>query len=72
MDRYWFCVKHHRVEGPGGEVCPPIDRLGPYDTEDEAANALEKAKQRNEEWDNDPEWIDEPGWDGQSKRRSPE
>jgi hypothetical protein len=72
MDRYWFCVKHHQVEGPGGEVCPPIDRLGPYDTEDEAANALEKAKQRNEEWDNDPEWIDEPGWDGQSKRRSPE
>ena len=31
MDKYWFCVKHHAVEGPDG--CPPIDRLGPYDTE---------------------------------------
>jgi hypothetical protein len=72
MDRYWFCVKHHRVEGPGGEVCPPIDRLGPYDTEDEAAKALEKAKQRNDDWDNDPEWNDEPGSDAQSTRRSAE
>ena len=72
MDKYWFCVKHHRVEQTPGDVCPPIDRLGPYDTEEDATRALEKAAQRNEEWDNDPDWSDEPGWDGQSKRRSPE
>jgi len=34
------------------------DRLGPYDTEAEAARALEKVKERNEEWDNDPKWND--------------
>jgi hypothetical protein len=56
MATYWYCVKHHAVEGPDG--CPPIDRLGPYDTEAEAARALEKAKERNEEWDNDPQWND--------------
>jgi hypothetical protein len=56
-DRYWFCVKHHRVEGADG--CPPQDRLGPYPTEAEAARALEKVKERNEEWDNDPAWNDD-------------
>ena len=56
MGKYWYCVKHHAVEGPDG--CAPIDRLGPYDTEDEAAHALEKAEQRNQEWDNDPNWND--------------
>ncbi len=70
MEKYWFCVKHHAVEGPDG--CPPIDRLGPYATEAEAARALDKAKERNEEWDNDPNWSDEPGWDGQSRRRTTE
>ena len=35
------------------------DRLGPYDTEAEAAHALEKVEERNEEWDNDPKWNDE-------------
>jgi hypothetical protein len=69
MDRYWFCVKHHAVEGPEG--CPPIDRLGPYPTEAEASRALERAAERNAEWDDDPDWSDEPGLDGQS-RRSPE
>jgi hypothetical protein len=66
---FWFCVKHHRVEQTPGDVCPPIDRLGPYDTEADAQRALEKAQERNDEWDNDPSWSDEPGWDGQSKRR---
>ena len=40
---YWFCVKHHRVEQTPGDVCPPIDRLGPYDSEADATRALEKA-----------------------------
>ncbi|MEP9382998.1 hypothetical protein [Nocardioides sp. KR10-350] len=54
--RYWFCVKHHRVEGADG--CPPIDRLGPYPTEEMASRALEIAQERNEAWDNDPAWND--------------
>jgi hypothetical protein len=69
---YWFCVKHHTVEQTPGDVCPPIDRLGPFETEADATRALEKAQERNEQWDNDPGWSDEPGLDGQSKRRTSE
>ena len=59
MTSYWYCLDHHTVEGPDG--CAYKDRLGPYDTEEDAARALEKVKERNEEWDNDPRWNDEPG-----------
>ena len=54
---YWFCVKHHAVES-GPDMCPPIERLGPFDTEAEASRALDKAEERNEAWDNDPKWND--------------
>ena len=53
--KFWFCVKDHRVE-TGEDICPPIDRLGPYATHEEAERALTKAAERNEEWDNDPKW----------------
>ncbi len=56
-ERYYFCVKHHRVEGAEG--CRAIDRLGPYDTEAEAAQALEKVAERNAAWDNDPNCNDD-------------
>jgi hypothetical protein len=47
--RWYFCLKHSRVEqGPG---CPGRHRLGPYPTEDAAANALERARERTEEWE---------------------
>jgi len=36
---------------------PGPDRLGPYETEDEAAHALELARKRNEEWEEgEDEW----------------
>jgi len=57
MSDFWFCVKHHRVEH-GEDVCPPIDRLGPYATPEEAEHALERAAERNEAWDGDPKWND--------------
>ena len=59
MDKgnYWFCLTHHRVEGQAG--CKPADRLGPYLTEADAARALEKVRERNEEWDHDPAWNDD-------------
>jgi hypothetical protein len=57
MSSYWYCVKHKTVES-GVNICPPIDRLGPFDTQEEAEQALEKAQERNEEWDNDPKWND--------------
>ena len=54
---YWFCLKHHAVEGEEG--CRAKDRLEPYDTEAEAARALETAAERTEAWDNDPDWNDD-------------
>jgi hypothetical protein len=47
--RWWFCLKHHTVESDAG--CRAKDRLGPYATREEAAQALEIARRRNEEWD---------------------
>jgi hypothetical protein len=46
--KWFFCLKHMRVEfGPG---CPDRQRMGPYDTEADAANALQHAAERNERW----------------------
>ena len=56
-EEYWFCLKHHAVEGRDG--CRNQDRLGPYPTAAEASRALEKVEERNEEWDNDPDWNDD-------------
>jgi hypothetical protein len=48
-DQWFFCLKHMRVEhGPG---CPDRDRMGPYATENEAANALQHARERNKQWE---------------------
>lgn len=57
---FWFCLKHHTVEPREG--CKSKDRLGPYPTEAEAARALEKVEERNEEWDEkDREWRGDDG-----------
>ena len=56
-DRYYFCLEHHAVEGKDG--CPARDRLGPYASHAEAERALEKVAERNETWDNDPNWNDD-------------
>ena len=55
--KYWYCVTHHTVEKEDG--CPNEERLGPYDTAQEASRALEKVKERNEAWEDDPEGKDE-------------
>jgi hypothetical protein len=47
--RWWFCLRHRTVEPDDG--CPGKDRLGPYQTAEEAAHALETVQKRNEEWD---------------------
>jgi hypothetical protein len=62
-EQYWFCLKHQAVEGADG--CRSADRLGPYDTAQEAGRALDKVAERNETWDNDPAWNDDaPPQDG--------
>ena len=54
---YFYCLIHNSVEGEHG--CKAKDRLGPYETEAEAARALETAHERTEAWDEDPVWNDE-------------
>lgn len=55
--KFYFCLNHHTVEGEDG--CRAADRLGPYDTRQEAEHALERVEERNEAWDNDPKWNDD-------------
>lgn len=57
-EQYWFCLKHHTVEGEEG--CRNQDRLGPYPDAGTASRALEHVQERNDEWDNDPAWNDDP------------
>ncbi|MBW9206364.1 hypothetical protein KV097_10440 [Mumia sp. zg.B17] len=62
--KFYYCIRHHTVEGEEG--CKAIDRLGPYSTREEAEHALELAQERNERWDNDPEWNDDAPGPGRS------
>ncbi len=48
-DAWWYCLTHNTVEHGAG--CPGKDRLGPYATKEEAENALELVRERNQEWD---------------------
>ena len=55
MGPWWYCLKHNRVEPEDG--CPNSERLGPFETKEEAGNAIENARERNEEWErNENEW----------------
>ncbi len=62
MDEFWFCLTHHEVES--GQGCRNQDRLGPYPTAEAAARALDRVAERNDEWDNDPQWNDKAGEQG--------
>ena len=45
---FWWCLNHARVEGSAtdDEGCANIERLGPYDTQDRAAGALDRTRSR--------------------------
>lgn len=49
MSSWWYCLRHNAVETEEG--CALTDRLGPYATREDAAQALEKARRRTEEED---------------------
>lgn len=54
--KWYYCLVHNRVEPEKG--CANSERLGPYETEEQASHAFEIARQRNEEWDaGDQEWT---------------
>ncbi|MGY6025152.1 hypothetical protein [Streptomyces spinosirectus] len=55
---WFYCLKHKKVEE--GPECPAKDRFGPYASPQEAEHAMERARERNLQWDNDPRWSDTP------------
>lgn len=60
--KFYYCTVHNTVEGEEG--CKAADRLGPYDTAQEASRALEIAAERTKAWDNDPDWNDSASSEG--------
>lgn len=50
---WYYCLEHHRVEPLDG--CPNSERLGPYETKDEAEHALELAAERSAAFDAEDE-----------------
>lgn len=56
---YWYNVDQSKVE-QDGETDPKANLLGPFDTEDEARNALQHAAEQTAAWDKaDKEWNDD-------------
>lgn len=51
---WYYCLDHHTVEPY--EACRSASRLGPYATPADAAGAIDRAAQRNEDWENDPRY----------------
>ena len=41
---FWWCLKHGRVEE--GDGCANNERMGPYETRERAAGALQRAAER--------------------------
>lgn len=63
MSETWYwCLDHAEVEAGAG--CPNDRRLGPYETREQAADALARARARTKEMDSldreDDEWGS--GW----------
>ena len=62
---YWYNVSTGQVESDENRSAD-ADVMGPYASEAEASQALARAKDRTERWDDeDEEWADRgaaPGW----------
>jgi hypothetical protein len=58
--KWYWCLRHGAPEqGPG---CRATDRLGPYDSAEEAAAWRDKVERRNKSWDeDDARWEGEGG-----------
>lgn len=62
--KFYYNTKTGQVEGEEGARA--ADRLGPYDTAEEAGRALEIAQQKSKAWDDDPDWNDDAPKDSDS------
>ncbi|UWF78540.1 MULTISPECIES: SPOR domain-containing protein [Microbacterium] len=47
-DKYWFNLSTREVEY--GMLSPAVDRVGPFDTREEAEHAPEKLEERSRAW----------------------
>ncbi|ALX67017.1 methionine aminopeptidase [Microbacterium sp. XT11] len=47
-EKYWYNLETGQVEF--GMISPSVDRVGPFDTEAEAARAPEKLQERARSW----------------------
>ena len=50
-NKYWYNMKTGAVEQ--GFVSPAPNRVGPFDTHEEAEHALEKLRENSEKWAED-------------------
>jgi hypothetical protein len=50
---FWFNIETHQVEE--GRQSDWTKLMGPYPTREEATQALEKARRRNQDWDEQDE-----------------
>lgn len=62
--KWYFNIKTGKVEY--GRISSLFDVMGPYNSEQEAQNALEKAAEDNSKWDEENR-----SWDGESGADSP-
>jgi hypothetical protein len=53
LEEWWFNLRTQRVEQGQGD--PNAERLGPYETRDEAEGVLERMRRRNEAFDAEDE-----------------
>lgn len=60
---YWYNVESGQVE-KDGETDPHANLMGPYETEADAAAALETARKKTEAWDEEDREWDERGTSG--------
>ncbi|WP_166983685.1 SPOR domain-containing protein [Paramicrobacterium fandaimingii] len=51
--KYWYNLKSGEVEH--GYVSPSVDRVGPFDTPDEASHALERLAENSRKWEEEEE-----------------
>lgn len=56
--QWWYDLKTSSVVSDDNDT-KAVDRLGPYGSREEAERALDRVAERNEEWDNDPNWNDD-------------
>lgn len=55
--RWYYCLKHHAVEGEDG--CAGKDRMGPYPSREAAEHWQDTLRRRNEEWEAQDRWPGE-------------